>query len=198
MRSGGDRDELAEVGLAGVAAEVLESRCGSALERERRAAAIAVEAARGPELAVAGEADRVRSLAVEGRPQRLSEAGSAEGQVEGGEVLQGEIPIAGRQAQRLRAALAGAENAAVLPSRFGPDHRVGEEPGAAAAGEEDADLRRRAVGAGAGLGALEQDVTVRRRRARPFPEDEGRGRGDATEIRGLLAVPGGVAGDDVP
>ena len=42
---------------------------------------------------------------------------------------------AGRQVERLRGALAGAEDAALAPGRFGADHGVGEERGAARAGE---------------------------------------------------------------
>src|ERR1044071_1379347 len=74
VRFGADGDELAQFGGAGVAAEVLQGARVGGGNGEADFAARAVDRAGGPELAVAGEADRARALAVERRPQRLAEA----------------------------------------------------------------------------------------------------------------------------
>ena len=99
--------------------------------------------------------------------------------------------------QRLRGLAPGAEDAAFVPGAFGADDGAGEERGAAAVGEQDADLRRRAVGPRPRLGPLEQHVAVLRRRPDPFPEHVGGSGGDPLEVGRRLAVPGGAAGDHV-
>ncbi len=135
-------------------------------------------------------------------PSSAASSGSAEarrgqGQVEGGEVLDREVPACRPAAAATARSLAGAEDAAAVPGRFGADHGAGEERGATAAGEQDADLRRRAAGERPRLGALEQDMAVFRRRPGPLPEQVGGGGGDPLEVVRRLAVPGGAAGDHV-
>src|SRR3954451_5924144 len=102
MRLGRHRDQLADVGPAVVAAEALQRARAGGGEREADRPALALVAAGGPELAVFAEADRVRPLAVEGGLEIFAEAGGGELQVEGREVLEREVPAAGRQPQRLR------------------------------------------------------------------------------------------------
>src|ERR1044071_9144456 len=101
MGAGGDRGELADVGLAVVAAEALQGAGVGAGEPELRSSALAAIAPGGPELAAVAEADRVRALAVERRLQWLAEARCGQGQLEGREVLDREVPAAGWQLQGL-------------------------------------------------------------------------------------------------
>src|ERR1700709_1609459 len=81
-------DELAEIGLAGVAADALQGARRRRREREPDPAAVALVTAGGPELTVAGKADRVRPLAVARRPQRHPENGRRQGQGERREGLE--------------------------------------------------------------------------------------------------------------
>src|SRR5882672_6159417 len=82
VRLGGDGDQLADVGLAVVAAEALQGAGAGAGERELGLPTLALVAPGRPELTVVAEADRVWPLAVERRLQRLPEARRREGQVE--------------------------------------------------------------------------------------------------------------------
>ena len=142
----------------------------------------------GPELAVVGEADRVRALAVEGGLQRLAEARAPRGSGRRGR------STGARGASCRPAGSGSARSLPPVPSTlpalqraFAADHGGGEERGAARVGEQDADLRRGAVGQRRRLGPLEQDVAVLGRRAGPLPEDVGGGGGDPLEVR---AAPG--------
>src|ERR1700744_6343773 len=110
-------DDLADVGLGVPAGEALEPVRGGGGDGEFVLAAGALEFARGPELAVVVEADRVGALAVEGGDQFFLEAGGGDREAAGGEVLEREVPGALRQIQGLRGRFAVAEDGAVGPHR---------------------------------------------------------------------------------
>ena len=127
-----------------------------------------------------------------------AEARRGEGQVEGREVLEREVPAPGRQVA------ASARRSRPVPSRCSRPSRLcrrSRRRGRARPGRGWR-VRMRISGAAqsacaAGLGALEQDVAVLGRSAGSLPEHVGGRRGDPLEVRRRLAVPGGAAGDHV-
>ena len=198
MAAGLDRGQFAEDRLADVAGEALQRGRVLGADGEAHRAAVAAHPPGGPELAVAGEADRRRPLAV---LSRRSAAGAGRARSTSGRRGRS---TAGRAAIRRPAGAASARRSRRSPAssrgssgpcrrrrrrgraRLGPRlpkrMRIsGAAQSACAAGSVPSSRTWRFCGAGAS----------------PLPEHVGGGGGDPPEVRRRLAVPGGAPGDHV-